>query len=311
MPKTFSFEKIASTSILCVNNNNMVFIYSSIGTSVHIIEKYLIVIRNGLHMLMTQKRDTRRGIMKKATVGGLSLLSATTIPVVGATAPDRHEVHEQARQIVERTGSVEKRERYLRKHDIPVFSTQTEYTVRRPQKNDGVSTQYLDENDLRIYLAFSEINYGKWDAFIQWQWGKQDLDDWGEAPRDQIGLVWDDSHYFFDNDEVFSDKLTDYNSAQIVGSQGGIGWSFNDVDGDSAEPFFGEVYLRYGVSSVPGRRQVKGEYVHTYQGEIDGINVGFPSGVTVKWNDNGESWQTSQQPTDGDPLIVSPQAPTA
>lgn len=249
--------------------------------------------------------STRRSVLRKAGAFGVTAV-ATTVPVVGATEPDAHEVHEEARQIVERTGSAEKRERYLRKHGIPVSSIKNHYTVLTPQNSDGISTQRLDKNDLRIYMTLSKIGYEKWDAFIQWHWGKQDWNDWGEGPWDQVGLVWDDSHYFFDNDEVFSANKTDYRSAQIAGDTGGVCWSFNDPDGDGGEAYYGEVYLQYGANNVAGPRQVKGEYVHTYQGGIDAIELSYPAAITIVWNGNGESWRTSQQPTDGDPLIVSP-----
>lgn len=252
------------------------------------------------------KQSTRRSVLRTVGSFGVAAAAATTIPVVGATEPDAYEIHEQAREIVERTGSAEKRERFLRKHNIPVTSTKNDYTMLTPQNNDGISTQYLDKNDLRIYLTMSKIGAEKWDTFIQWEWEKQDAGDWGEGPWDQIGLAWDDSHYFFDNDEVFSANKTDYRSSQIAGGTGGIVWSFNDPDGDGGDAYYGEVYTRYGANNVAGPRQIKGEYVHTYQGGIDMLQVGFPSGVTVIWNDSGESWSTSQQQTDGDPLIVSP-----
>jgi hypothetical protein len=253
----------------------------------------------------------RRQFLKTA---GASLCASGTFASTGiARGLTRAGIHARARRIYEQTNSAKMRERYLRKHNVPISTVEESYIVSKSRNDEEVSTSYLDEADLRIYFSMTEYNNDgtAWDVFLQWNWKNQDSDDWGEDPWDQAGIVYEDSHYYYNNDEVwYSDYHTDIASVSTTGEAAGIDFEFHDAYGDDGNNYYGEIVARYNKSNVSEERQIQAEYTHTYDGVIDSIQLGFPDLISVTFKNGGASWYTQNQ-HDGDPLVISPSDTTA
>ena len=279
-----------------------------------------------LNLLMVEKKSSRRMVLKI----GASALAASSIPtVVGAVRPDGEKRHEQARQMMRGGASAAERERFLRKHNIPVVSKYETYYVpahkgnehstdsqsNGGQQNGEIDVKYLDQPDLQIYLSLTEISSGRWSSFIQWNWADQDYDDWGDPPKDFIAINWNKDHYNWYNDEVYCkddyrvglqgyDKFTDYTD--------GFTWWFNDSKGDGGANFWAEVIVYYDEYVNPDERYVHGAYTHTWNSNApDEIWSGSEEIIKLIWgSDGGQSW-ISQSTQAGMPLRVSPTHDTA
>jgi hypothetical protein len=150
-----------------------------------------------------------------------------------------------------------------------------------------------------------------WDVFLQWNWKNQDADDWGEAPKDQVGIAYEENHYYFNSDEEWhSNDYTDIATFSTTGETGGITWEFQDPYGDDGDNYYGEIIARYNQDDVSEERQIEADYTHTWDGVIDSIELGFPQIITVSWDQEGGAYECRDQ-YDGDPLVISPSNTTA
>lgn len=215
-------------------------------------------------------------------------------------------IYEQARRVLSETASVERFRRYLANHDINYVAKDVSYNVTH--SGDEPSAQYLDEEDLQIWLTLSRPNCyypDRYHAELSWNWGWQDADDWGYYPDDAVGLTWSDRHFWLpdlDGDEFWTNhSYVDYESR----STEGIGFSHYDYGGDDDYTYSAgaEVRWRDATSDSSSERQIIGEYEHTWSGSWSGmsISVGY---VSLSWNDPGGSWDTQEDHNDT-PLVVN------
>jgi len=146
---------------------------------------------------------------------------------------------------------------------------------------------------------------GDWDVFLQWN--LKDAYSWeGDDPKDQAGVAWDDSHYYFNSDEVWhSDDYVNVAAFSTTGDSNGIDFGFEDAYGDGDGNYYGEFIAREQDDYVSDPRQLEAKYIHTYNGYIDSISVGFPEIVSITFDEEGDYWDTVQQ-EDGDLLLISP-----
>ncbi|NEU59070.1 hypothetical protein [Halorussus sp. MSC15.2] len=232
--------------------------------------------------------------------------------MLGSAKPGDEEIYERAYRILEKTGSHEKFNQYMKKKGLFVSTVQNTYTVPRPSTSDGeVGTQYLDKADLNTGLtltAYSSTDT-KYTATISWDWSRQDADDWGEPPKDLVGFFWRDNEWYVQGSEYdYIDKHVSFHSSKNDGDEGMV-FDFNDSKGDGGDRHWASIEARYDAENVDSeKRQIFGKYVHTYDSfSYPEVSVGLPKGIdiTSPSDVDGKTW-TSEETEDDERLVVSP-----
>lgn len=248
--------------------------------------------------------------MLKLSGSGLMTATGISVPAVAKGNPGREDgVYEQALHVMERTGSVAQFRRYLSNHGVPYTTTDITYSVPKTIEDDEASTEYLDEEDLQIWLTLSRpnCNYpGRYRTEISFDWSWQGADDWGEAPDDAIGITFSDRHFWIPDED--GDEFWTNHSNVEYDSQGaqGIGFAVDDALADDGQLYSAGCKLRSqsGTSDPLSSRKVYGEYEHTYDGSWASIGYSVGS-ISLSWSSSGGSWDTNEDHNDV-PLVTNP-----
>lgn len=251
----------------------------------------------------------RRNLLRTsaAAVAGLS-----TVPITGAAKrsdtpkkPDDEEyieLLERANKIRENANSRAMRN-YLEAHGVSTSTVKHGQSASDNNSSDGVSTNEFDNvdgnsSDCDICLEFSLFsNYDGTTYTIDMDWSYDKEDNWlghtdsGEAPVDVVGLYYE------------SDMWSLYNSSSISKSTNtsthvtpddddtstGIAFGVNDTLGDDQDQYAQLTVYPTG-SYDETTREVRGEYVHTYNKIVDNLSfsVSWPLGVSGGWSQDTE-----------------------
>ena len=250
------------------------------------------------------RRSTdRRSFLRTVGVGaaGLTAFSGVT----RAEEPTRDEIMEQSYHILEKTGDSEKRRKYLRNHGFGTATDRHQFSF--PQKGPGKQTN-LETDDLDIEINLFVDRDGVYTADLTWyyEWGS--WGDSGDPPVDIAGVGWDSDWWDYE----------DYNLEESTHNSGD-GVSYRDGTSGSGPAFDVDDYnlFRYGddgphyfsVDIVPkgdyesDERRIQGAYSHTWESvDINGVSVGYPSGVSVTVGNSSKEWTTDTE-KDGSTLL--------
>ncbi|QCD65199.1 MULTISPECIES: hypothetical protein [Halomicrobium] len=193
----------------------------------------------------------------------------------------------------------------MRENGISISGQKKTYTVQG--SSNEITTEYLDRRDLNIEIGIGAYggdytdNDGEYAVTLTWDWSGEDLDDWGEPPRDIVGLHWVGDDWTVANAEHKSTNHTYYKKH----SGKHIDYQFNDSLGDGSDVHYFVTNLEPTGDSDPDDREVGGGYIHTYDGvKIESVTAGFPAGLSATLSNNNKKWNTSTD-SDSDALIVS------
>jgi hypothetical protein len=150
---------------------------------------------------------------------------------------------------------------------------------------------YIDTNDPDRYIAD-----------LSWDWSRQDIDDWGEPPRDVVGFYWEDADWNISTAAEYYSNRVYFHGFNSESTQ----WQFNDSLGDDGSMYYCGTALRRDQSMPSSDREVGANYIHTYDSvTLESATGGFPVGVSATLSDdNNKKWKTATD-KNGDPLVVS------
>lgn len=233
----------------------------------------------------------------------------TSIPTMAKEKDNRGDaVYERALHVMNKTGSVAQFRKFLSNHSVTYTTADATFSVPKANENEDASTEYLDVEDLQIWLTLSRPNCdypSRYRTEISFDWSGQDSDDWGDFPEDVVGVTFSDRHFWIP-DENGSEYWTNHNYIDYD-SQGaeGIGFSVDDVSADDGQLYSAGCKIRSqsGSSDPLSSRKVYGEYEHTYSGSWS--SLGFSAGlISLTWSDPGGSWDTNEDHNDV-PLVAN------
>lgn len=250
----------------------------------------------------TASRRTALKAIGSATamaVGGLA-----SVPSIGsANELSPEEIRQEAIKLEQETGDHEAYKTFLRENGFSIAGQEKEFTVQKSSSSSGGYTiQKLDRNDLWIELDISKYHSEeKYTAELWWNWGNQDIDDWGEPPRDIVGFYWEDSDWNLATASLFTSNHVYFNG--FSGTH--TAHEFNDSEGDGGANKYCMSDLTPAGSSSPSAREIGAEYIHTYD-SITWSNVtgGFPWGLSATFSNPNKKWEMNYDQND-DALLVS------
>lgn len=248
-----------------------------------------------------KNKMNRRNVLKSA---GAGIATFASIPATSvAEELDRDEILQQAIKLHQKTGRRDLYEKYLRNRGFSVASKKQTYMVPKTSGSNGEpSTQYLDRNELEIAIGISKYyNQQKYSFSLDWNWSRQDADDWGEPPRDIVGFYWENSDWNVADASLYTDSNVYFEGFSDTHSS----FEFDDSQGDDGSNYYAYIDLTPAGTASPSERQVGGEYTHTYDGvKLQSVSGGFPSGITVTLSNNNKQWDNSYD-ENGDALLIS------
>jgi len=191
----------------------------------------------------------------------------------------------------------------LNKHGIDPTTITRNYEVTKPsQGDDGVSTQILDKNDLEISISLSKVwnTDDEYYLSLNWNWGDQDWDDWGEGPWDILGFAWNNDDWYLPDDDFYTDNKVRYKKSDTTG----IAFEFNDPDGDGGAQFYIDAYVHTRGDADPDARQIFADYWHTYSNsQVTSVTISSTD-IQITVEDGTKKWHTDTDQS-GDRLVIS------
>lgn len=263
---------------------------------------------------MRSKNDTsdrgigRRTLLKRTGVA-LTGVGFTSTAVASRQSAD--ELYRAAREVRNRTDSVEKFRNLLRSQGARVAAKDVSFTVPwdgSGQSSDGVSAQKLDQADCTLSMTMTiYTNIGDTDPFVDLDWEHTVsytlLDnDVGERPYDIVGLSWEQRDYDLKSDSWYGGNST----WKRKYSNDGVAFNYDDAacveyeDATGSCTPQGETFTirdSCGCQVIPDEtsdaslRTVYADYWHTYkQTEITSVSISSSGEVSVTLSDNTYRW---------------------
>lgn len=260
--------------------------------------------RNNTEERTSSRRTALKQIGSTTLFAAGGLTGAASIPgISSAKEPSPEQIRRQAIKLRYKSQDHEVYKQFLRNHGFSIAGKQKTFEVEKPaDSSGGISIQKLDRNDLWIEIDISKYHQQqKYTAELWWHWGNQDIDDWGEPPRDIVGFYWEDSDWNLATASAYTSTHVYFNGFSDTHTS----FEFNDSKGDGGATKYCMSDLTPAGSASPSAREIGAEYIHTYDSiSWDNIIGGFPWGLSGTFSNPNKTWDT-QADQNGDPLTVS------
>ncbi|WP_150123033.1 hypothetical protein [Haladaptatus sp. R4] len=211
----------------------------------------------------------------------------------------------------EETGDKGEYRKYLRDHGCSVSTTDMKFTFDPNSQQGGFTTQKLDKNDLVISISLStDCYYQDFFGKLTWNWGRSDLDDIGDNPRDGVGLMWKQDSWRVPTDGGTYGSSYIGNADSPVMSPTGLAFTYhdgNDVDffgGGGADRWVAADLKKQSDNFTASGRQLWAEYCHAWGGgRFESIDV-IDGDLELTTDGYGYTWYKGTD-ENGNKLITS------
>jgi hypothetical protein len=272
---------------------------------------------------MRKLPNTRRNVLKMLSGCSTGLVGSTLITGAGsARSISAEELNEEMADILETANNKygqnkEKYKRYLSKNGLAVRESSQRYTVTQlTDEEKGPGPQYLDKADLLMSIVMAaprwEFDCSDDTVFffnLDFDWSEQDLDDWGEDPKDVVSLGWNNDYFYIpsydsSSPDIYKPTKTQSDYMEYKKSDTtGIAWEFADEDGDGGMGHENHHRVGVGLKSTGydnlEARQVVGDYWHLYEGSgIQSISFSTSGDVSVTVSSDTGKWHSDQNQGD-------------
>lgn len=218
------------------------------------------------------------------------------------------ETIQKALRIKERTGSLEKYEKYLHNQGFSKTKEQHSYTLPNHDEPDGPSTEEISESDLDITIyLWVDCSGNPYYGELNWSYNFGYYNT-GADPVDVAGIGYDSSwwdlHSYSISETTEASTYVTPNDDYFDGS--GPGFDVNDwnayQDGEDTGHYAG-VYIEPVGSYGTDERRIQGAYTHTWSsGSVTGGGASWPAGISISVESTTEKWRTRTK-QDGDTLL--------
>ena len=277
-------------------------------------------------MGMSRKPDglNRRTVLKMSGVS-LAGIGVSTSGALAAGEDEFKRKVEESQRVKQSTQDVHRWLDYLETKGIYGDTVHQRYTIRKNNGNNsssGAESKYArttqdpyEEADLDIYISLV-YNCDRDDYYAELTWRYDDNNgdsDIGQDPLDAVGMHYKEDWWKLRDDNIYDTTST---SEDVTPKDDwgfdfeGPGYSMNDysaqLDDMESNQYYAGVYIVPRDEDVdPEDREVQGRYAHTWEEvEIEGVSVGYPSGLAVKLSNNEKKWNTRDN-GNGDLLRIS------